>query len=121
MRIDPITLKYFVQTAWGLSNGFLSKFKARIASKQQFTATDNVGANVDYFIDVVNENVDGKTVIDDHELATKRFTASYLFSLNRCRQLAIDDPSNITTAEYWQRHRAARNEFKEVNDETKEL
>ena len=60
-------------------------------------------------------------MIDDHALATKRFTASYLFSLNRCRQLAIDDPSNITTAEYWQRHRAARNEFNEVNDETKEL
>ena len=58
-------------------------------------------------------------MIDDHALATKRFTVSYLFPLNRCRQLAIDDPSNIITAEYWQRYRAARNEFNEVNDEIK--
>ena len=60
-------------------------------------------------------------MIDDLVLATKKFTSSYLFAINCCRQQAIDDPSNITTTEYWQRHRAARNQFDAVDADTKLL
>ena len=77
MRVDPITLKYFVQTAWGLSSGFLCKFKAR-----QSTTTDNANPSVDYLIDSKVKEEDDKTVIDDLVLATNTFTSSYLFAIN---------------------------------------
>ena len=47
MKTDPITLTYFVQTAWGLSSSFLSKFKAKIKAK----TTEEVDCAVDFFTD----------------------------------------------------------------------
>jgi len=76
---------------------------------------------VDYFIDVTDEVEEGKTIIDNMNLATERFTPSFLFAINQCRQQAIDDSSSITTAEYWQRHKAGRDEFKQVDADTKQL
>ena len=63
----------------------------------------------DYFNDLEEVKEASKLVIDDIDLDTDRFTPSYIFALNRCWQQAISDPSSITTAEYWQRHRAALN------------
>ena len=74
---------------------------------------------VDYFID--NEDEEGKTVIDDLNLATERFISSFLFAINCCREQAITDPSSITTTEYWQRHKEYRDEFKQADADTKLL
>ena len=98
MPVDPITISYFVKMAWGLSSGFLFKFKRRTQSKQQSTATNLVGeGSVDYFINTKIEDEEGKTVIDDAQLAAERFTPQYLYAINCCRQHAINDPSSITT------------------------
>ena len=54
-------------------------------------------------------------------MASDRFTPAYLYALNKCRLDAINDPSSVTTTEYWQRHIRARNEFVNENDEVKDL
>ena len=46
MCVDQIIIAYFVRVAWGLSTGFLFKFKKRAQSKQQSTATNLVGEAV---------------------------------------------------------------------------
>ena len=45
----------------------------------------------------------------------------FLYAINRCRQQAIDDPSSITTKEYWERHDVARAKYRKTDDETKTL
>ena len=119
-RVDPITTYYLVTVAWGLSTSFLSKFKSRMKVRQQ-SAVKNDDKHVDHFIDVTDEVEEGKTIIDNMNLATEQFTPSFLFTINQCRQQAIDDSSSITTAEYWQRHKAGREEFKQVDADTKQL
>ena len=64
---------------------------------------------------------DVQTVINNLALSKSRFTPAYLYALNICRQNAIEDPSAVTTAEYWERHKAARLEYDTLDDDTKEL
>ena len=90
-----------------------TKFKAK--------TTEEVDCAVDFFTDNEVKVEDKKTVIDDYELAEERFTPAYLYALNKCRLEAINDPSSVTTREYWQRHIQARNEFVNENDEVKDL
>ena len=78
MKIDPITLTYFVTIAWGLSNGFLAKFKSRLKDKNKYAA-DNT---VDYFIDEKIKDKQSLTVIADYDLAVEKFTPEYLFCCN---------------------------------------
>ena len=82
---------------------------------------DGKDESVDYFIKNVSDDEPRKTVIDVMQLAEERFTPAYLYAVNRCRQHANTDPSSITTKEYWERHNAARDEFKIADGDTKSL
>ena len=122
MKTDPLTIDYFVCVAWGLSTGFLSKFRKRMKLKQQSTVKGlEYSDEVDYFMVSKKDEHKNKTVIDCLELATERFTPEYLYAINRCRGQAIDDPTSITTKEYWERHKQARVEYKDTDEDTQAL
>ena len=119
VKLPPVSLKYFVQIAWGFSNSFLCKFKKRM-EKREVTVDES---GVDMFVCPGNEeDSEGKpveTVVTNLQLAESYFTPQYMFALNECRLLAIDDPSSITTTEYWERHRTARQQYKDIDSDTK--
>ena len=60
-------------------------------------------------------------MINGYDLAAEPFTSSCLYALNQYCQITIGDPSNITTAEYWQCHRSSFDDFAKENNETKYL
>ena len=112
--MPPHLYKVFFQTAWGCSNSFLCKFKKRMAKRE--VLVDESG--VDMFVSPENEDESKQpinTVITDPQLAESYFTPQYLYALNECRLHAIDDPSSITSAEYWERHRTARKLYKTID------
>ena len=78
-KVDPITLTYCIQTAWDLSNDFLSKFKTIFKNRRSTTDEDK---DIDYFNDVKVEIDEKKTVIDNLQLSTERFTPKYLYAIN---------------------------------------
>ena len=74
MRVDLITISYFVEVAWGLSTGFLAKFRARIRvqSKQQSTVNSaDYDGDADYFTNSEKEDELCKTVVDNYDLAAE--------------------------------------------------
>ena len=67
----------------------------------QATAKEDVkDDNVDYFIKNVSDDEQRKIVIGDLQLEQERFTPTYLYDINRYRQIANIDPSSIAIKEY---------------------
>ena len=118
-KLPPVSLKYFVQTAWGMSNSFLCKFRKRMKACE-VTINDS-GVNMFVAPESEEDDVPVETVITSSKIAETYFTPQYLCSLNECRRLAIEDPSSITTSEYWKRHRTARKKYKQLDPDTKAI
>ena len=110
-KCPPVSLKYFVQTAWGLSNSYLCRFKKAMLKQAEDMSVD-IFASEEEEDDAVKPI---ETVITSATLAASYFTPQYLFALNECRQLAIEDPSSVTTAERWDRFRSAKDRFKSLD------
>ena len=105
-RYPAVSLKYFIQTAWGLSNSFLCKLKKRMVEKD--TTVNETRVNM--FVTPDNDDKDDKMidiVIKTPILAAAYFTPQFIFTLNECRHLAVKDSSSVTSSEYWERHCSA--------------
>ena len=90
-KLPPVSLTYFVQIAWGMSNSFLCKFRKRI-EKKEVTVSDT---GVNMFVDPDSDEFDNRpveTVLTSMKLATTYFTPQYLYSLNECRPQAGRGP-----------------------------
>ena len=60
-------------------------------------------------------------LINNFNITKEQFNPAYIYTLNLYRQKDIDDPSSITTKEYWQQHNAAWAEFGDQDFDTKIL
>ena len=86
------TLTYLTEKAWGLKSGrkFLSRLKKEVVSDAVGRGVDMKTAQVTFSFGDQKEENEVTTVIDNLELATKCFTAKYLFTINKLRQQAAD-------------------------------
>jgi hypothetical protein len=58
-------------------------------------------------------------VIDNYDLAEKIYTASYLYSLNKCRQEAEDNLNAVTKDEYKEQFLKAMVVYDTIGDKRK--
>lgn len=132
---DPVTLKYLVQHAWGLGNSYLCELKKQLEKQatERKQAAGSTGLELDggfeslLFVtpdassDVDSEGKPVTSVIDDYELAEKKYTASYLYAVNRCREQAEENKDSVNKATYTERFNAAKKEFESLDDGNKAL
>ena len=67
-------------------------------------------AGVDMFVSQENDDKDSKmidNVITNSQPAVSYFTPQFVYVLNKCRRLTVNDPSSITSSKYWERNRTA--------------
>jgi hypothetical protein len=62
-----------------------------------------------------------KSVIDNYELAEKKYTAAYLYAVNKCRAQAKKDTDSVDKALYTERLNAAKREYESLDDGKKAL
>ena len=101
-----------------MANSFLCKFKKRMEKHELAVSDTGVNTCIDSDSDVF-DNAPVDTVLTSMKLAASYFNPQYLYSLNECRLLAVVDPSSITTSKYWDHHRTACTQFKDLDLDTK--
>jgi len=109
---DPLTLKYLVQHAWGRNNSYLSDLRKQ--QKRQASAACGSDGGFETLLLIapppLADDDEGKTlpesVMDSYELAEKKYTAAYLYAINKCREQAEKNKDSVDKAISMRRRRA---------------
>jgi hypothetical protein len=125
---DPLTLKYLVQHAWGCNNSYLCELRKQ--QKQQRAESkgslDNGGFETLLLLAPPPLTADDEsnsvpeTVIDNYEIAEKKYMASYLYAIHKCRMEAKNLDS-VDKKLYTERFNAAFTKFDSLDVGTKAL
>ena len=114
---NTATVVWLVKNAWGIGGGtgYICKLNKQIQKNARNNGVDPETTAVMMVSMLSEEEVDITTVIDNEELAKKRFTAEYLYAINKLRKQASMNLEGIDRATYQARMKAARNEYKSFN------
>ena len=126
-RFNPVSVKYLVEQAWGRSNSYLHELRRNL--NKTAIATGSVAASelllVAPAVEIVDkeskDTTEVKSVIDDYDLAEKKYTACYLFAVNECRQAAKDNLDSVSRVEYLERFNTAKKKYETLDDGKKAM
>jgi hypothetical protein len=108
-----------IQIAWGLGNQYLSRLKKSVRDAEASLGSAGDCILVTPALEGKTVERESKSVIDDYDLADKIYTAPYLYSLNKCREEAVDNLNVVSKDEYKERFLKAMAEYETIGDEKK--